>query len=148
MRKIFSFLLAAALVSACQNDDTDFSEYINGGQSGITTISIAYNGTSVSVTGDTKEYVTTNGADVTVNATNSTDSLLLVLSGSTTDGSLLIFRIIITVPLIVLYWYTQAVSVFSKILLTEVLIFNGSGYMKLSISISFLHKTIYILGLF
>ena len=92
MRKIFSFLLAAALVSACQNDDTDFSEYINGGQSGITTISIAYNGTSVSVTGDTKGYVTTNGADVTVNATNSTDSLLLVLSGSTTDGSLLIFR--------------------------------------------------------
>ena len=92
MRKIFSFILAAALVSACQSDDTDFSEYINGGQSGITTISIAYNGTSVSVTGDTKGYVTTNGADVTVNATNSTDSLLLVLSGSTTDGSLLIFR--------------------------------------------------------
>ena len=54
MRKIFSFILAAALVSACQSDDTDFSEYINGGQSGITTISIAYNGTSVSVKGDTK----------------------------------------------------------------------------------------------
>ncbi len=84
--------MAAALLTACQNDDTDFSEYINGGQSGVTTISIAYNGTSVSVTGDTKGYVTTNGADVTVNATNSTDSLLLVLSGTTTDGSLLIFR--------------------------------------------------------
>ena len=92
MRKIFSFILAAALVSACQNDDTDFSEYINGGQSGITTINITYNGTNVSVTGDTKGYVSTNGADVTVNATNSTDSLLLVLSGSTTNGSLLVFR--------------------------------------------------------
>ena len=92
MRKFIFTLLAAVLITSCQNDDTDFSEYINGGQSGVTTISIAYNGTSVSVTGDTKGYVTTNGADVTVNATNSTDSLLLVLSGSTTDGSLLIFR--------------------------------------------------------
>ena len=92
MRKFFSFLIAAALVSACQSDDTDFSEYIDGTSSGITTISITYNGTSVSVTGDSNGYVTTNGTDVTVNATNSTDSLLLVLSGSTTDGSLLIFR--------------------------------------------------------
>jgi len=92
MKKIMIWLMAAAMITACQNDDTDFSEYINGGQSGVTTISIAYNGTSVSVTGDTKGYVATNGADVTVNATNSTDSLLLVLSGTTTDGSLLIFR--------------------------------------------------------
>ena len=36
--------------------------------------------------------MTTNGADVTVNAENSSDSLLLVLSGSTTDGSLLVYR--------------------------------------------------------
>ena len=92
MRKILSLLIAAALVSACQSDDTDFSEYIDGTTSGITTINITYNGTSVSVTGDTNGYVTTSGADVTVNATNSTDSLVLVLSGSTTDGQLLIFR--------------------------------------------------------
>lgn len=92
MKKIMIWLMAAAMITACENDDTDFSEYINGGQSGVTTISIAYNGTSVSVTGDTKGYVATNGADVTVNATNSTDSLMLVLSGTTTDGSLLIFR--------------------------------------------------------
>ena len=92
MRKFLFTLMAAVLITSCQNDDTDFSEYINGGQSGVTTISIAYNGTSVSVTGDTKGYVAINGADVTVNATNSTDSLLLVLSGTTTEGSLLIFR--------------------------------------------------------
>ena len=92
MKKIFSILMAAALISACQNDDTDFSSYINGGDSSITTINITYNGTSVSISGDTKGYVTTSGADVTVNAATSSDSLLLVLSGTTTNGSLLIFR--------------------------------------------------------
>ena len=51
MRKFLFTLLAAVLITSCQNDDTDFSEYINGGQSGVTTISIAYNGTSVSITG-------------------------------------------------------------------------------------------------
>lgn len=94
-RKILLALMAVALVCACQNDDTDFSEYINGSQSGASgtsTIYITYNGTSVDVTGDTKGYVTTNGAAVTVNASTSTDSLLLVLSGSTTNGSLLINR--------------------------------------------------------
>lgn len=92
MKKILYGLMAVALMSACQNDDTDFSEYTNGASSGISTIYITYNGTSVDVTGDSKGYVTTNGADVTVNAENSADSLLLVLSGSTTDGSLLVYR--------------------------------------------------------
>lgn len=95
MRKIFSILMAVVLISACQNDDTDFSEYINGRQDGTSTIStiyITYNGNSVSVEGDQRGYVTTNGADVTVDAVNDTDSLVLVLSGSTTDGSLLVFR--------------------------------------------------------
>ena len=92
MKKILYGLMAVALMSACQNDDTDFSEYTNGAASGISTIYITYNGTSVDVTGDSKGYVTTNGADVTVNAENSADSLLLVLSGTTTDGSLLVYR--------------------------------------------------------
>ena len=92
MKKILYGLMAVALMSACQNDDTDFSEYINGEKSSVSTIYITYNETSVEVTGDSKGYVTTNGADVTVNAENSTDSLLLVLSGSTTDGSLLVYR--------------------------------------------------------
>ena len=92
MKKILYGLMTVALMSACQNDDTDFSEYINGEKSSVSTIYITYNETSVDVTGDSKGYVTTNGADVTVNAENSSDSLLLVLSGSTTDGSLLVYR--------------------------------------------------------
>ena len=92
MKKILYMLMASALLSACQSDDTDFSEYINGGDGNVTTINITYNGTTATVTGDTKGYVTTNGADVTVNAETSTDSLLLVLSGETSNGSLLIFR--------------------------------------------------------
>ena len=77
---------------ACQNDDTDFSAYTNGEVSTSSVIYISYSGTSVSVTGDTNGYVTTDGADVTVNTGTDTDSLLLVLSGSTTDGSLLVYR--------------------------------------------------------
>ncbi len=87
---IYSFLLVLGLTS-CQNDDTDFSEYIHGGSS-THTIYIIYNGSSVTVTGDNNGYVTTDGADVIVNTGTNTDSLLLVLSGSTSDGSLLVYR--------------------------------------------------------
>jgi len=94
MKKIIFFLMAAVLTVGCKNDDTDFSEYINGGASTATptVINIVYSGTSVTVTGDTNGYVTTNGAHVTVNSGTANDSLLLVLSGSTTDGSLLVYR--------------------------------------------------------
>ena len=100
MNKAFLFLTTlavASLLTACQKDDTDFSEYINGSgtstdDAGPTTVYITYNGSSVNVTGDDNGYVTTNGADVTVNTGNATDSLLLVLSGTTPDGSLLVFR--------------------------------------------------------
>ena len=92
MKKPFLFFMAAALMTACQNDDTDFSSYINGNSSSADIIYITYNGTSVSVTGDSNGYVTANGADVTVNTGTDTDSLLLVLSGSTSDGSLLVYR--------------------------------------------------------
>ena len=91
-------LTTACIFTACQKDDTDFSAYINGDSSDdsdtstTSTIYIVYNGTSVSVTGDTKGYVSTSGADVTVNTGTDTDSLLLVLSGSTSDGSLLVYR--------------------------------------------------------
>jgi hypothetical protein len=94
MKKVMLFLMAAVLTVGCKNDDTDFSQYINGGASTTTTtvINIVYSGTSVTVTGDTNGYVTTNGAHVTVNSGTANDSLLLVLSGSTTDGSLLVYR--------------------------------------------------------
>lgn len=84
--------MAAATMVACQNDDTDFSAYTEGALSTATVIYINYNGTSVTVTGYNNGYVTCSGADVTVNSGSATDSLLLVLSGSTSDGSLLIYR--------------------------------------------------------
>ena len=90
MKKHITFLFLLALtLTACQNDDTDFSAYT---EYTVNTIHITYNGTSVTVTGDNKNYVTVSGADVTVNAGNYADSLLLVLSGTTTDGSLTVFR--------------------------------------------------------
>lgn len=90
--------MAAVMATACQNDDTDFSAYINGSDDSssttatVNTIYIDYSGSSVNVTGDDNGYVTVSGADVTVNTGTDTDSLLLVLSGSTTDGSLLVYR--------------------------------------------------------
>lgn len=92
MKKIIVFALAVMALVGCENDDTDFSAYIDGTASTANVIYIDYNGTTATVTGDTKGYVTTNGADVTVNTGTDADSLLLVLSGSTTDGSLLIYR--------------------------------------------------------
>ena len=79
-------------MTACQNDDTDFSAYTNGTITATHVINITYKDNSVEVTGDEQGYVSTVGADVTVNATAKNDSLLLVLSGTTTDGSLLVFR--------------------------------------------------------
>ena len=84
--------MAAAMITACQNDDTDFSAYTSGAATTARVIYIAYNGSTVTVSGDDNNYVTTSGADVTVNTGTDTDSLLLVLSGSTTDGSLLVYR--------------------------------------------------------
>jgi len=92
MKKTLLFLLTALALTSCQNDDTDFDAYTSGEATNGDIIYIAYNGSSVTVTGDTKGYVTTDGADVTVDTGAYTDSLLLVLTGTTSDGSLLVFR--------------------------------------------------------
>jgi hypothetical protein len=92
MKKIIFLLMAAALMVGCQNDDTDFSAYINGTASTANLITIVYSNSSVSVAGDSNGYVTVSGTDVTVNTGTDTDSLLLILSGSCSDGSLLIYR--------------------------------------------------------
>lgn len=85
-------LTATVLLVACQKDDTDFSAYTDGTSVTIRVINITYAGSRATVTGDDNGFVTVNGADVTVHAEADTDSLLLVLSGSTTDGSLLVYR--------------------------------------------------------
>lgn len=90
MKKTLISLLALAILTGCQNDDTDFSAYTSDTGS-VTTIYINYNGTTVSVSGDTQGVVATDGTHVTVNSQYA-DSLLLVLSGTTTDGSLLVNR--------------------------------------------------------
>ena len=92
MKKILYLMAMASCMVACQNDDTDFSAYTNGTITSTHVINIAYDGNSVKVTGDDRGYVSAVGADVTVNAVGKNDSLLLVLSGSTADGSLLVFR--------------------------------------------------------
>jgi len=92
MKQFILIAIATLAFIGCQNDDTDFSAYTSGETSTTNIIYITYSGTSVSVSGDNNNYVTTNGADVTVNTSSDTDSLLLVLSGSTTDGSLLVYR--------------------------------------------------------
>lgn len=55
MKKIIVFALAVMALVGCENDDTDFSAYINGTASTADVIYIDYNGTTVSVTGDKKD---------------------------------------------------------------------------------------------
>ena len=118
---IFSLLFIGLLafgLTACEKDDTtDFSAYISNPQeetpdpqeetpeepgdstevepivvAGSDTLYIAYNGATATVTGDEHGYVSISGADVTVNALEADTTMLIVLSGSTTDGSLLVYR--------------------------------------------------------
>ena len=113
MKKTFQYMAMLALVAAvavsCEKDDTDFSAYTNaattggdndgstgGDNQGSTATSdsifIVYNGTTASVTNDPQGYVSVSEADVTVTDVASTGEMVLVLSGSTTDGSLLVNR--------------------------------------------------------
>lgn len=108
MRKLFLlFLLAGAMTVgflSCENDDTDFSAYTTVESetdydndktttgTGTDTIYIAYSGTTVTISNDARGVVAASGADVTVSDTASTADLVLVLSGTTPDGSLLVYR--------------------------------------------------------
>ncbi len=93
MKKIFAILtIAAAVLTACTNDDQysweeDFADLT---ATDTINIAIAWSGSYATVTGDSYGYVTTSGADVTVrSATNK--FLQLTLSGSSTDGSLMLY---------------------------------------------------------
>ena len=103
--QLLAFLPVYMLCVACQSDDTDhddidFTSYTLRSAEGdddansdvISTIYITYSEGSAAVTGDTNGYVSVSGADVTVDTGTSSDSLLIVLSGSTSDGSLLVNR--------------------------------------------------------
>ena len=48
MRKVMIFLMTAVLTVGCKNDDTDFSDYINGTTptTSIHVVNIVYNGTN------------------------------------------------------------------------------------------------------
>lgn len=103
MRKSFLYILLFGVLAfclpACENDDTDyFSQYTlttddddDDTTSDTVSISITWNSSSVSVSGDANSIVSTSGADVTINDTTS-KYLILALSGSTSDGSLLVYR--------------------------------------------------------
>ncbi len=105
---LLALFLSVGFIASCQTDDTDFSQYTYTGTENTNssadddtddtaivtddTICIAWNGSSVTITGDERGCVTTDGADVIVNDTSTTIALTLVLSGSTSDGSLLVYR--------------------------------------------------------
>ena len=105
MRKTFLYMMLAGVLlmmaAACESDDSDFSNYTlvsssedddDEDASATDTIRIAFDGTRAVVTGDTDGHVRTSGADVVVDDTVSQHGLVLVLSGSTADGSLLVWR--------------------------------------------------------
>ena len=92
MKKIFAYIAIAVSMSACVNEDKysweeDFADRTS---TDTLNIGIAFNGSNVTVTGDEKGYVSVSGADVTVKS-SSNKFLQLVLSGSSNDGSLLIY---------------------------------------------------------
>lgn len=109
MKRCLTYLLVTgaivALAVSCEKDDTDFSAYINqedtpGGTSPVTppsssvsdTVYVAFSGTTATVSGDRSSVVTASGAHVVVNDALSPENLVLVLSGTTTNGSLLVYR--------------------------------------------------------
>lgn len=92
MKKILALFTIAAAITACVNDDhytwnDDFADLTD---TDTISIGINWNGSTVTITGDNAGYVTANGTDVTVSS-NTNKFLNLQLSGTSTDGSLLIY---------------------------------------------------------
>lgn len=92
MKKTYLFLTIAFGIMSCVNDDKyDWdNDFADKTATDTLNIGITYNGTSASVSGDNAGFVSINGSDVTVRS-NTNKFLMLTLSGTTTDGSLLIF---------------------------------------------------------
>lgn len=92
MNKTYLFLTIAFGIISCVNDDKyDWdNDFADKTATDTLNISITYNSTSVSVSGDDNNFVSVNGSDVTVKS-NTNKFLMLTLSGTTSDGSLLIY---------------------------------------------------------
>lgn len=92
MKKTYALSVIAIAFSACVNDDKyDWeSDFADKTATDTLHIAINYDGDNASVTGDDYGYVSISGADVTVKS-NTNKFLQLTLSGTTTDGSLLIY---------------------------------------------------------
>lgn len=99
---IFMLCMMVSIVTSCKKDDWDYSAdgYTISSQesdsdsdvvSVINNISIAYSDAGVTVSGDESGMVSVSGGDVTITSL-SYDSLVVEVSGSTSDGSLLIYR--------------------------------------------------------
>lgn len=106
-RFLLSFLVGCGFVAtltafiACESDDTtDFSQYIKAEEpeeadtlivTTNDTIYVSYDGATASVTGALAGEYSINDAHVTLSFT-AKDYVTIVLSGSTTNGSLLVYR--------------------------------------------------------
>jgi len=92
MKKILVLFTIAVALLACTNDDqyTWDDDFADLTATDTINIAITWDGATASVSGDSYGYVSCSGADVTVrSATNR--FLNLTLSGTSSDGSLLIF---------------------------------------------------------
>lgn len=92
MKKLSTLLLAALAFVACSNDDnyTWDDNFADRTSSDTICITINYQGDQVTVEGDVWGYVSADGAHVTVKS-SANRFLQLQLSGTTTDGSLIIY---------------------------------------------------------
>ena len=102
---LFPLLLAGltlGLTASCGDDDTknadDYKTVTDDDDqqqtmiSDTIAISITWSGSEVTLSGDSSSICSVSGADVTVNS-NTDRFLLLTLSGTTTDGSLLVYSV-------------------------------------------------------
>lgn len=92
MKKTIALLSVALAMTACVNDDKyDWeSDFADKTDSDTIRIAINYDGTCATVNGDDNQFVNINGSDVIVKS-NTKKFLELTLSGSSEDGSLLIY---------------------------------------------------------
>ena len=99
---LFMLCMMVSIIASCKKDDWDYNAdgYTISSQDSdsddddvavINNISIAYSDAGVTVSGDESGMVSVSGGDVTITSL-SYDSLVVEVSGSTSDGSLLIYR--------------------------------------------------------